>query len=81
MAATVDIIVRGLSVIDYFVCQLVTHSLSFTVKHFFSGQDEFKVSTFAKREGGSAAFPLHYDLPVTKYEANQKPWLYDFLLS
>jgi len=48
---------------------------------FITGQDELKVSTFAAREGGSSHFPLHYDLPVTKYEAKQKPWLYDFLLS
>ena len=31
-------------------------------------------------ERGSQKFPLHYDLPLTQYGKDQKPWLMDYIL-
>jgi hypothetical protein len=45
------------------------------------GEEMFEWTTFAERTGGSLQFPLHYDLPPTRYAPTDKPWLYDFLLS
>ena len=44
----------------------------------YLGEDLFEIAKFVDWDG--TKFPLHYDLPVTKYPDNQKPWLYDFLL-
>jgi len=48
------------------------------IPKFVTGGDLFEVKKFVDWDGTS--FPIHYDLPVTKYPDNQKPWLYDFLL-
>ena len=44
-----------------------------------TGQETFTVTTFNKREPGSEEFPLHYDLPLTKYGHKDRPWLIDAL--
>ena len=44
-----------------------------------TGQETFTVTTFNKREPGSEEFPLHYDLPLTKYGDKDRPWLIDAL--
>ena len=44
-----------------------------------SGENTFSVVEFNKRQSGSEKFPVHYDLPVTKYGDRDKPWLMDAL--
>ena len=44
-----------------------------------TGQDTFTVTPFSEREAGSDKFPLHYDLPLTKYGDKDRPWLIDAL--
>ena len=44
-----------------------------------TGQDTFTVTPFSNREAGSEEFPLHYDLPLTKYGDKDRPWLIDAL--
>merc|ERR1712059_84416 len=34
---------------------------------------------FEDRQGGSDLFPLHYDLPLTKYGQGERPWLMDYM--
>eukprot|EP00088_Acartia_fossae_P012403 TRINITY_DN16392_c0_g1_i6.p1 TRINITY_DN16392_c0_g1~~TRINITY_DN16392_c0_g1_i6.p1 ORF type:complete len:592 (+),score=114.72 TRINITY_DN16392_c0_g1_i6:30-1778(+) len=45
---------------------------------FVTGEDFFSITEFKNWDG--QGFPLHYDLPLTKYADPQKPWLYDYLL-
>ena len=47
---------------------------------FVTGEEMFKTVPFKERKVGSNMFPLHYDLPLTKFTEREKPWLYDFLL-
>jgi len=47
---------------------------------FVTGEEMFKTVPFKERRAGSNMFPLHYDLPLTKFTEREKPWLYDFLL-
>jgi len=47
---------------------------------FVTGEEVFKTIPFKERQPGSNRFPLHYDLPLTKYREGERPWLYDFLL-
>jgi len=47
---------------------------------FVTGEEVFKTVQFKNRQAGSDMFPLHYDLPLTKYGEGEKPWLYDYLL-
>lgn len=47
---------------------------------FVTGEEVFKTVPFKERQPGSDSFPLHYDLPLTKYGYGERPWLYDFLL-
>jgi len=52
------------------------------IPKFFESSDEFfNVDKFWSRASGSRDFPLHYDVPVKKYDGKDKPWFYDFLLS
>ena len=44
-----------------------------------TGRDTFTVTPFSQREAGSEKFPLHYDLPLTKYGDKDRPWLIDAL--
>ena len=44
-----------------------------------TGQQVFSVVPFNQRQPGSDKFPLHYDLPLTKYGDKDKPWLIDAL--
>ncbi len=46
-----------------------------------SGDEFFQWTTFREREAGSPQFPLHYDIPPTRYAASQQPWFIDFLHS
>jgi len=45
-----------------------------------TGEEVFRTTQFKERQPGSNMFPLHYDLPLTKYGQGDSPWLYDFLL-
>ena len=47
---------------------------------FVTGEELFKTVQFKERNACSNMFPLHYDLPLTKFSEREKPWLYDFLL-
>jgi len=40
----------------------------------------FTSKPFKERRPGSQEFPLHYDLPITAYHGNQKPWLMDYMM-
>ena len=42
-----------------------------------SGHHVFSVVPFNQRQPGSYKFPIHYDLPLTKYGDKDKPWLID----
>ena len=44
-----------------------------------TGRDTFTVTPFSQREAGSERFPLHYDLPLSKYGDKDRPWLIDAL--
>jgi len=44
-----------------------------------TGRDTFTVTPFSQRESGSEKFPLHYDLPLSKYGDKDRPWLIDAL--
>ena len=43
-------------------------------------QEVFTSVSFKDRVSGSQKFPLHYDLPLTQYGKDQKPWLMDYIL-
>jgi len=47
---------------------------------FFTGDDMFETVSFRERKAESCTFPLHYDLPMKRYEDGERPWLYDYLL-
>ena len=40
----------------------------------------FTSKPFKERRPGSQEFPLHYDLPITPYQGNQKPWLMNYMM-
>ena len=40
----------------------------------------FTSKPFKERRPGTQEFPLHYDLPITPYSGNQKPWLMDYMM-
>ena len=40
----------------------------------------FTSKPFKERRPGTQEFPLHYDLPITPYSGNQKPWLMDYIM-
>ena len=44
-----------------------------------TGLDTFTMTSFSQREAGSEKFPLHYDLPLSKYGDKDRPWLIDAL--
>jgi len=40
----------------------------------------FTSKPFKERRPGTPDFPLHYDLPITPYSGNQRPWLMDYMM-
>ena len=44
-----------------------------------TGHEMFETVEFRERRPGSELFPLHYDLPLSRYQDNDKPWLIDAL--
>ena len=44
-----------------------------------TGEDTFTSVPFSQRQPGSTLFPLHYDLPLTRYTDTDRPWLIDNL--
>ena len=45
-----------------------------------TGDQVFTITDHNKRTPGSSMFPLHYDVPLTKYKDTDKPWLIDALI-
>jgi hypothetical protein len=43
------------------------------------GLETFASVPFRDRGPAAAEFPLHYDLPLQPYEADQRPWLMDYI--
>ena len=44
-----------------------------------TGDNTFPSVPFRERPPASKLFPLHYDLPLTRYTDSDKPWLIDYL--
>ncbi|XP_033734263.1 tyrosyl-DNA phosphodiesterase 1-like isoform X2 [Pecten maximus] len=47
------------------------------IPKFFEMKGMFRTTCDADSIGGSSAFPLPYDLPVTPYSKGDKPWIWD----
>ena len=47
---------------------------------FITGEETFSWESFSQRRPGSQEFPLHFDLPLSRYSDRDRPWLIDSLL-
>ena len=43
------------------------------------GGETFTTVPFRNRQPGSDLFPVHYDLPLTRYSDSDRPWVIDNL--
>ena len=43
------------------------------------GEETFTAVPYKDRQPGSDHFPVHYDLPLTRYSDSDRPWVIDYL--